>query len=121
MIRMVNVERAQRGQAPVEFSAELSRVAQRHACDMERRSYFGHRTPDGVNLKSRVYSSGYKACQAAENLARGLHTPQAVNAAWMGSTDHRKNILWRGVKEAGIGLSGAGAQMKWVLVLARHC
>lgn len=121
VIRMVNAEREQRGQAPVRLSAELNKVAARHACDMARRGYFGHRSPEGTSLKGRVYSSGYKACQAAENLVRGVVTPQQANAAWMGSHGHRSNILWRGVEEAGIGLSGQGANMKWVLVLARAC
>lgn len=121
LIQMVNAERANRGYPPVVLSDELNRIAARHACDMARRGYFGHRSPEGTNLKGRVYQSGYKACQAAENLVRGVVTPQQASDAWMGSRGHRSNILWRGVEEAGIGLSGKGANMKWVLVLARAC
>ncbi|MDJ0690009.1 MAG: CAP domain-containing protein [Xenococcaceae cyanobacterium MO_188.B32] len=47
--------------------------------------------------------TGYQYSTAAENIAAGYQTPEAVVEAWMGSAGHRANILNPDLTEIGVG------------------
>jgi uncharacterized protein YkwD len=70
---------------------------------MAARDYFDHNSPDGKTPWDRIEAAGYDA-PAAENIARGQPTPQAVVDAWMNSEGHRANILNCKIKAIGVGV-----------------
>jgi uncharacterized protein YkwD len=71
--------------------------------------FFDHTSPDGDSFEDRILGAGYAkpydAWSIGENLAWGtgeLSTPQAMMNAWMASAGHKRNILKKAYKEAGI-------------------
>ena len=53
-LRAVNSARAKAGVGALALDAELSRMAQGHACDMFRHRYFSHAAPDGRDFVHRA-------------------------------------------------------------------
>ncbi len=121
LLSSVNAERAAAGRHALVLSSQLNRAAQGHACDMVRRDYFSHRSPNNGTLTTRIKAAGYTACYANENIAFGQPTRDRVIVAWMRSSGHRRNILDKRITEVGFGYSGSGGARKWVMVGARPC
>jgi uncharacterized protein YkwD len=71
---------------------------------MGTRHYFAHDAPSGASPFDRIAAAGYRYRIAAENIAAGQATAQAVVRDWMHSPDHRANILDCRLREVGIGL-----------------
>ena len=121
----MNADRRRAGLRRVVLSRDLMRAARRHACDMIERSYFGHRDPSGTRPSQRVRRTGYKSCLTAENLAMGQKSVEEVQAAWMDSRGHRKNILLPDIRDIGIGVAqpsdATRSNLYWVLVMAKPC
>ena len=124
MLERVDAERERRSLPPLSPSTVLDRVAQSHADDMLRRSYYGHTTPDGRTVRERALAEGYAARFAGENIARGQSTVDEVMDGWMASDEHRANLLSRSFTDAGFGLAvgrnRAGFQILWVQVFGRR-
>lgn len=113
----INAARANAGLAPLALHADLSRMAQAHACDMAGRGYFDHTAPDGTGLMARARGlSGF--CQLAENIARGQQDIPTVMAIWLRSPGHRANLLDPGLTHVGLGRA-PGAH--WVQVFGGRC
>lgn len=93
VLELVNNERTDRGISPLKLSDSLSEVAHAKARDMATNGYFSHTSPtygspfDMMNQ----FDISYRA--AAENIAAGQRSPEAVVESWMNSSGHRKNIL----------------------------
>jgi uncharacterized protein YkwD len=112
---LVNRERAQHGELPLQANGALERAAEAHCADMLAQDYFAHLTPSGETPVDRIRASGYIPGPAfgyviGENLAwgtYGLSTPQAIVSAWLASPEHLANILEARYTETGIGLAGA--------------
>lgn len=81
------------GLAPVACDPVISAVAQGHAEDMERRDYFSHTSPEGIDVFGRLASAGVANPRASENIAYGCNSARSVVALWMGSPKHREHIL----------------------------
>ncbi|MGP3696118.1 CAP domain-containing protein [Rhodobacter sp. NSM] len=121
VIRLVSAERRKAGLPPLDLSRKLQGAAQVQACDNARRSVLSHETSNGSGLTDRLRRQGYRFRAAAENIARGPSTAQRVVELWMNSAGHRKNILMRGVHEAGVGIApGKDGRAQWSLVLAKR-
>lgn len=88
-----NAQRARRGLPPLETSPELTAAATRHARDMAAHHRMRHRGSDGTTPFQRMTQAGYTFRQAAENVAYGQPTVEAVMDAWWGSPPHRANVL----------------------------
>ena len=115
----VNAERRRAGRAPLSLSPELGRVAQAHACDMAKRGYFSHTSPDGRSMAERTNRAGLpRLCAMGENIARGQRDVPSVMAGWMRSSGHRRNILDRDFTLVGFGRADGP---NWVQVFARAC
>ena len=121
LLAAINAERAAKKRKPLFLSAALTRAAQGHACDMARRGYFDHRSPEGNRMTDRIEATGYVACRSSENIAKGQRSATAVVAAWMDSRGHRRSILSNPVREVGFGMTGSGSSRLWVMVAARAC
>jgi uncharacterized protein YkwD len=108
MISGVNRVRRQAGLPPLAPNPLLDRVSQEHAEDMLARSYFGHRTPEGLGPTERARADGYRS-GIGENLVEQRFSVDEALKAWLESPDHRRNILDPGCRELGLGLAvGAG-------------
>jgi uncharacterized protein YkwD len=115
----VNAERRRAGRAPLILSPELGRVAQAHACDMAKRGYFSHTSPDGHSMSDRANRAGLlRLCAMGENIAQSQRDVPSVMAGWMRSAGHRRNILDPYFTLVGF---GRAAGPNWVQVFARPC
>jgi len=112
-LRVINEVRAAHGVAPVSLDARLSLAARRHSRDMVARRYFGHVSPGGGQLRTRVARTGWTrrrpVWSLGEDLGWGtgtLATPEAIVTAWMNSPAHRRILLKREFRVIGIGVAG---------------
>ncbi|EAQ14750.1 putative membrane protein [Maritimibacter alkaliphilus HTCC2654] len=102
------------------WNDKLDQVAQSYAGYLVDTGQFTH-NGGGTDIETRVSASGYDAEWVGENLARGQQTEQAAMTAWENSTGHRENLLHEMAEEFGLGISGTGQDLTWVLVLANPC
>ena len=123
MLDRVNSERRRQGLPRLAPSGALDRVAQAHAEDMLERSYYGHKSPDGLTVRERALRGGYRLRFVGENIASGQSTVDEAMNGWMASDEHRPNILSKVYTEAGFGLAigknKGGVQIIWVQVFGR--
>jgi len=115
VLRLVNVERANHGlHALSGANANLNAAAQVRAVELE--TYFSptHNRPDGRAWYTVFQQFPVNRTRAAENIARGQTSPQAVVTAWMGSAGHRVNILDAGTTHMGVGVHQSGGRLYWV-------
>jgi uncharacterized protein YkwD len=98
-----NFYRSQYGCPPLTLNQQLVSAAQGHSDDMALNDFFSHTGSDGSSPWQRINSTGYDYTQAAENIAAGHNTAQAVVQGWMNSDGHRANILNCALQELGVG------------------
>jgi uncharacterized protein YkwD len=103
VVDLINHERTSHGCQPFNVSPQLSAAAQAHSQDMALNDFVGHAGSDGASLGERLTRAGYSWRMAAENIAAGQPTPEAVVASWMSSGSHRANILNCALRDIGIG------------------
>lgn len=116
---LMNVQRAARHLKALRANGALGRIALRHARSMVAERYFSHDEPSGRSFLDRVLGSGYLGrfgkWRVGENLGFGtgrLGTPRALLTAWMRSTDHRRNILDRSFRDAGVAATSGSPRSK---------
>lgn len=109
---LVNHERRVRGLRPLRLNWRLGYAARRYAQVMVRHGFFDHVSPGGSTLTLRVRRTGYlrhtRGWRLGENIAWGsleLGTPAAIVRAWMQSAGHRRNILYPGFRDFGLGVA----------------
>lgn len=105
VIRLVNIERSNRGLQTLKQHWELSRVARYKSQDMINKGYFAHNSPTYGSPFKMIESFGIKFSAAAENIAQGQRTPKEVMNAWMNSPGHRNNILSQSFYQIGVGVA----------------
>jgi uncharacterized protein YkwD len=108
---MINRERAQRGEQPLEWDADAARMAREHSEGMARGNFLSHTDQTGRNTFARASSEGVCGWQAlGENIAynQGYEDPVAFAVErWMQSAKHRENILRAQFTHAGLGIAKA--------------
>jgi uncharacterized protein YkwD len=109
---LLNDIRRDRGLRKLRGNRLLRIAAKRHSVDMNRRNFFDHVAPGGLDMVARIVRAGYLRSgmhyTVGENLGWGqssLATPRAMVRAWMESPGHRANILQRRWKHVGIGIA----------------
>lgn len=108
MLSQVNDVRRRYGLAPLTRNPLLDHISQEHAEDMLARSYFGHRSPEGLGPSERARADGYRS-GIGENIVEQRYSPQDALAAWLESPPHRRILLDPQCTELGLGLAvGAG-------------
>lgn len=108
VIRLVNEIRVKNGLNPLISDWELSRVARYKSQDMKDNNYFSHTSPVYGSPFNMMKKFGISYKTAAENIAKGQKTPQAVVNSWMNSSGHRANILNPSYKKIGVGYVASG-------------
>ena len=97
VLRLVNMERAKVGAAPLTFAKDLAASAYVRAVELPTK--FSHTRPNGMKCFTAMPQIGHIL---GENLAGGQSTPKQVVQAWMDSKTHRDNILSKKFKEMGV-------------------
>lgn len=117
VLALVNKVRAENGLSALTWADDLANVARAHSRDMINRNFFSHTNPDGLSPFDRLKNSGISYKTAAENIAYGQKTAEAVMNSWMNSSGHRANILNKNVKEIGIGaVKNSSGTIYWTQV-----
>lgn len=100
----MNAHRESVGCAALTWNLDVADVAQSHSVDMVARDFFDHTNPDGASPFDRMSDAGITYSRAAENIAWGYATPDAVLTGWLDSPGHRANIENCSLTEHGVGL-----------------
>lgn len=108
VIRLVNEIRVKNGLNKLTEDWELSRVARYKSQDMKDNNYFSHTSPVYGSPFQMMKNFGISYRSAAENIAKGQRTPQAVVNSWMNSSGHRANILNASYTHIGVGYVADG-------------
>lgn len=114
VVRLTNIERQKHGVAPLAVSGYLNQSGQFHADVMARQGCNEHACPGEPELQNRMWNTGYQFIRAAENIAWGWPSPDAVVRGWMNSAGHRRNILDPQLTEIGIGVVTHSSGRFWV-------
>lgn len=104
---LINAQRRKRDLKPMRNSSALQRAAAKHSADMVARDFFDHVNPDGKNQADRGAAEGYRG-GVGENIFTGTGsgvTPRVAVRWWMKSAGHRKNILTKAYRDAGLGIA----------------
>ena len=103
VVRLVNVERAKEGLAPLGTYDSLTRAAQIRAPEIV--TLFSHDRPDGTSCFTAMDQTGAKkgAYTWGEHIAAGNATAAATVEQWMNSPGHRANILNAKFTHIGVG------------------
>jgi uncharacterized protein YkwD len=115
---LINTERAEHGEDPLQSDSRLEAAAASHGREMLAVNYFDHVSPSGVTPVDRVREAGYfpnseVGYVVGENLAWGtlsLSTPEAIVKAWIASPEHLANILEAKYRDTGIDVQPAVPQ-----------
>lgn len=92
-VTLVNKHRTENaGCGALENYGPLINVAKNHSQDMHDRNFFSHDNPDGLSPFDRMKNAGISYSSAAENIAQGYSTADAVLTGWLNSSGHKTNI-----------------------------
>lgn len=75
---------------------------------MQAKDYFSHTSPTYGSPFEMMQQFGITYQSAGENIAHEQPTPQEVVNAWMGSEEHRENILNENFTHIGVGYVANG-------------
>lgn len=104
VLELVNQERLKNQLPPLKGHDLLDSSAETHSGNMANRNFFAHCDLDAETQPwDRMSAAGYSWNAAAENIAAGYDTPEAVVNGWMNSSGHRANILSTNYRELGNG------------------
>nr|WP_216317979.1 CAP domain-containing protein [Deinococcus aestuarii] len=108
--------------APLAYNDALRTAAYNHSKDMATRNFFAHTNPDGQSPFDRMRAAGYTGfAAAAENIAAGQATPEAVVAGWLQSPGHCANIMNAAYRDLGVGYyAGGGYGHYWTQNFGRR-
>jgi uncharacterized protein YkwD len=98
----MNEARRAHGLGPLRLDRRLRRVARVHSGKMLRTGSFSHGA-----FSARIRAAGVTAVRVGENLAwaaGGLSQARAVVKLWLGSPEHRANLLRPGYSTVGVGV-----------------
>ena len=68
---LINAQRERHGRVALTENAGLQRAAELQSLDMDKRNFFEHQNPDGVQPAARIVRQGYPPILVGENLAWG--------------------------------------------------
>lgn len=108
VLDLVNIEREQYQLAPLTMDEDVRQVARLKSKDMCTKHYFDHTSPTYGTPFEMLKSFKITYHAAAENIAQGQRTPEAVVKAWMNSPGHRANILNASYTKLGVGFEENG-------------
>jgi uncharacterized protein YkwD len=108
---LVNEARARHGARRLRPDPRLAHAARRHSREMVARGYFSHTSWRGLSSRARIERSGWMAGRGrwtiGETLAwhAGSPDPREIVRRWLASPPHRRVLLHRRFRVAGIGIA----------------
>lgn len=108
---------------PLAWNDALTSAAASHSADMARRDYFGHTSPEGKRVGTRVTAQGYRWRLVGENIAGGDRSVEIVMRGWMDSPGHCANIMnpeFSDIGAACVERPGTTWGTYWTMVLGRR-
>ncbi|MFW5780542.1 MAG: SafA/ExsA family spore coat assembly protein [Bacillota bacterium] len=105
IIRLVNIERQNRGLGRLSYDWQVARVARIKSQDMIENNYFSHTSPVYGSPFNMLKAFNIRYTTAAENIAYGQRSAREVVNSWMNSPGHRQNILNTNVTKIGVGIA----------------
>jgi uncharacterized protein YkwD len=109
MFQLTNDDRADKDRRMLDLDTELSRFAMRHSQAMAEAGEVFHTERLVAKLKDKDWSA------AGENVGVGPSL-SGIEAAFMGSTPHRRNILNREYEDVAVGVVESDGNF-WVTVI----
>lgn len=111
VLALVNKERAERHLAKLTINTKLTTAARAHSTEMGLMQYFAHNSASGEAWSRRIIRfgytpKGYRYWKAGETLFWGaglFSSPVNVVDEWMASPAHKKAILTKVFRNAGVG------------------
>lgn len=91
VIELVNAARAKEGLSRLTKDTTLTNLS--NIRSKETATLFSHQRPDGTSWSTVLKQNNVSYTSAAENIAAGQNTPEAVVKEWMDSPSHRANIM----------------------------
>ena len=107
LIAYLNNDRSSAGVGAISLNSQLNQAAQAKANDMVAENYWSHYSPSGAAPWNFILNSGYNYHSAAENLAYGYDTAAQLMDGWMGSSEHRANMLSGSYADVGFGIANS--------------
>jgi uncharacterized protein YkwD len=107
IMRCTNQARAAHGLRGLHRNRILRNAARYHARNMRRYRFFDHRDVFGQSPLDRILRFGGRGVfrWVGENIAVGYWSASDACRAWMGSAEHRSNILDRRFTMIGVGFA----------------
>jgi uncharacterized protein YkwD len=102
LVDLANKDRGDTKLGTLSINPLLEKAASLKVDDMVSKSYFAHKSPEGLTPWYWFNKANYSFIYAGENLAINFTESDAVNNAWMASPGHRANILNANFTEVGI-------------------
>lgn len=104
VIDRTNIERKKVNLQPLKENSALSYAAYLRAKDILDNQDFSHVVSESGDIKAQkaVQIVGYRYSEVGENLAMGIDDPNEVVAGWLGSPEHKANLLSKDFKETGV-------------------
>jgi uncharacterized protein YkwD len=99
----VNQARQARGLPPLRWDDSLALAARRHAVVMAEHGTAQHSFAGEPGLSARVKQTGARFAWLAENVMQGSSAAY-IHAQFIGSTNHRGNILDKDMDSVGVGV-----------------
>ena len=115
VIELVNRQRSSAGLKALRV--ERSLMGSCHVRAEELVTNFSHTRPDGSPWSSVITATNKGA---AENIAAGYASAEAVMNGWMNSQGHRGNILNENFTHIGVGYYKNGGTSYWVQLFIRQ-
>ncbi len=119
-IAAVNAARAQAGLSALAEQAQLTQIARQHSQAMACEDFFGHVTPDGLDVEARANQASYPFISLGEVIAGGYASPEEAVGSWLESAAHRAVLLDKAFTEIGAGyvyVPNSEYLYYWTLVL----
>ena len=105
VLRLVNIERANAGLAPLSYAWNAQAAADIRASEIVES--FSHTRPNGTECFTVFEEAGVEITYpAGENIAMGQQSPSWVMEDWMNSPGHRANILDPEFTRLAVGING---------------
>ena len=112
VVRLVNIERAANGAAPLNGSnSSLTQAANLRSKELV--ANFSHTRPNGAPAKSVTSEFNISWGAFGENIAYGQTSAQSVVQGWMNSPGHRRNILSPDFTSIGVGVYESNGILYW--------
>lgn len=109
VLRLVNVERARVGAAPLHDNPLLDVAADVRSTTMALSGNLTH-----TGWVEAIRAAGFRGAALGENIAYGYASAAAVVNGWMHSDGHRANILRSNYRESGVGcVKDARGRLWW--------